>query len=1030
MAAAADLPVLNVLYIRDGTRVELVEDAATRTVLVRKTVPLRPNPDGSEANEDRQLREVRALREAAHPHVVRLLSAQIVSTLPLPAELVPPAEGCDPSGRALVMLMEHAAGGDLAAALVSRGGTVPRHIALRWLTQLASALDYLHSRGLVHRDVKAANVLLTKEEFSEADVLLGDFGSSRFISSDELYRTQIGTPQYMAPEMWDNAPYGSAVDVWALGVLGYELINGRSPWLQVSTLVGIMREVTGGGPQRAQRELERVGGALGGALRRALSPDPQRRPSAAELLSSCRAAAAEVPSPGPLKVRIASGSGGGGGARRLAPSASRRAPPGGARMGALCRSHTAPDSGSAQLRSRSAPAPSSSAESDDSGGEGETGAARLAATTRTAGCRQRPPRSTAPELEFVLTPIQRRLFEGSGAPAPQEADGAAERSAPRRRPPASFLLRRAPPLPGRPAPPQPAPAPPVPAPPQPEREPAADPSGLLLQRELQQLQELHMHGRLLLEQEQEGDLAAVRARARQGLLLEAARRAAEELQQQQERERLHQQQQRAAEQSAPSSRSGSAASAPRGPASAPQQQPQPLSSSSSSLRSSSERGSGVHSVRVQLSGAGPVKVVSISRQTVYAELLATVRRKFERELAAVPDPQLTLSFAERDGLRVHLDDDALPLLLEELEQPTGNTKLKLLCTASAPSEVPAGVALAAAPPPPRHAPGTSLSVSTSTETPPPEAHSPPRHSPTSPASERGRVAVGGAAPPRALPALPSLEHLRAQQEAMNGMRRSHTSPANPPDGQQAASPGPAPLPLPRRSPRGSPQPGAPRAAPVSRPTPHRAASPSPLGGSCRLTPRPTGAGRVPGASPTPAARRTPSVSHVAPMPRTQGGGPRRTSPPRTPQPGGTGRRTASPSPHAAGRPAPSSGAPRGPSPQPTRDWIPPAAFRSTSLASPRQLVRAQTRTDPALARRRIPAAAHSTQPRRGGGGVCTAAERRQPSVCNANTTTRCHANGAAHRLTSPVSSPATSTPAAARRRAAAKRRGGPAPRQL
>lgn len=125
----------------------------------------------------------------------------------------------------LVVVMDYA-DGELFQILED-DGTLPedqvRHIAC----QLVSALYYLHSHRILHRDMKPQNILLAKGE----KVKLCDFGFARTMSFDTLVLTSVkGTPLYMAPEIVKDQPYDHTADLWALGCILYELYTGTPPF--------------------------------------------------------------------------------------------------------------------------------------------------------------------------------------------------------------------------------------------------------------------------------------------------------------------------------------------------------------------------------------------------------------------------------------------------------------------------------------------------------------------------------------------------------------------------------------------------------------------------------------------------------------------------------------------------------------------------------------------------------------------------------------------------------------------------------
>jgi len=108
-------------------------------------------------------------------------------------------------------------------------GPVDWRQAVRWLIPVAEALSYAHQRGIVHRDVKPANILFDEED----QPILTDFGIAKVLETDEATLTGtglgVGTPEYMAPEQWQGKT-SAATDQYALGVVLYELITGRKPY--------------------------------------------------------------------------------------------------------------------------------------------------------------------------------------------------------------------------------------------------------------------------------------------------------------------------------------------------------------------------------------------------------------------------------------------------------------------------------------------------------------------------------------------------------------------------------------------------------------------------------------------------------------------------------------------------------------------------------------------------------------------------------------------------------------------------------
>ena len=104
---------------------------------------------------------------------------------------------------------------------------IPENEVLNLMVQICMGLKHMHDRKILHRDLKSANVFLTKAGL----VKLGDFGISRVLSNTlELASTAVGTPYYLSPEICENKKYNHKSDVWSVGVLLYELVALRVPF--------------------------------------------------------------------------------------------------------------------------------------------------------------------------------------------------------------------------------------------------------------------------------------------------------------------------------------------------------------------------------------------------------------------------------------------------------------------------------------------------------------------------------------------------------------------------------------------------------------------------------------------------------------------------------------------------------------------------------------------------------------------------------------------------------------------------------
>ncbi len=177
------------------------------------------------------------------------------------------------------MIVEYVEGGSLAS--VVKSGPLDRNAMLRYLDGIASALDYAHSRGIVHRDVKPANVLLGAEDTP----ILADFGLAKLLESSSiksLTGVTTGTPAYMAPEQVTGSQVGPAADRYSLAVMAYEMLTGFLPFDQGGVLEVLYAQVHRV-PDPPSARSARLGAQVDAVVMRGLAKDPAAR------WDSCRA---------------------------------------------------------------------------------------------------------------------------------------------------------------------------------------------------------------------------------------------------------------------------------------------------------------------------------------------------------------------------------------------------------------------------------------------------------------------------------------------------------------------------------------------------------------------------------------------------------------------------------------------------------------------------------------------------------------------------------------------------------------------
>nr|XP_034827745.1 serine/threonine-protein kinase par-1-like [Maniola hyperantus] len=229
--------------------------------------------DKSRLDEDnlkKTFREIAIMKRLRHPHVVRLY--QVME-----------------SSHTLYLVTEYAPNGEIFDHLVS-AGRMPEAEAARAFVQMVAAVGYCHASGVVHRDLKAENLLLDKN----MNIKLADFGFSNEYTAGSPLSTWCGSPPYAAPELFEGRQYdGPKADIWSLGVVLYVLVCGALPF-DGSTLSELRSTVLGGKfriPYFMSQECEQL-------IRHMLVVEPERRLTLRGVARH-RWLAAHQPGPGP-----------------------------------------------------------------------------------------------------------------------------------------------------------------------------------------------------------------------------------------------------------------------------------------------------------------------------------------------------------------------------------------------------------------------------------------------------------------------------------------------------------------------------------------------------------------------------------------------------------------------------------------------------------------------------------------------------------------------------------------------------------
>jgi len=227
------------------------------------------NPERLNQNSQREfMQEVSIMRKVRHKNVVQLIGA------------------CTKPPR-LCIITEYMSGGSVYDYLHKQKSVLKLPMLLRVAIDVSKGMDYLHQNKIVHRDLKAANLLMNENEV----VKVADFGVARVQAQSGIMTAETGTYRWMAPEIIEHKPYDSKVDVFSFGIVLWELLTGKVPYADLTPLQAAVGVV-----QKGLRPTipSGINPKLTALMQRCWNTDPAERPNFSNITTSLQEILKEV----------------------------------------------------------------------------------------------------------------------------------------------------------------------------------------------------------------------------------------------------------------------------------------------------------------------------------------------------------------------------------------------------------------------------------------------------------------------------------------------------------------------------------------------------------------------------------------------------------------------------------------------------------------------------------------------------------------------------------------------------------------
>ncbi|XP_059150606.1 serine/threonine-protein kinase Nek4-like [Physella acuta] len=242
--------------------VYLVKHTETNRLLAMKKIEV--DERKKTRTKEAVLKEASILSQLRHPHIILFHESFL-----------------DPTLDNVCIILDYCDGGNMSELIQQAAQTcrvfTERQI-MQWFIQIVMAVQYIHSKHILHRDLKAENVFLNKRNM----IKLGDFGISKILENTiDVAKTVVGTPSYLSPELCQDIPYNSKSDIWAVGCLLYEMCVLHPPFdgkSLISLFINIIKAGYKPFPSDAPTGIQEL-------VRQILQKNPEDRPSASAILN-------------------------------------------------------------------------------------------------------------------------------------------------------------------------------------------------------------------------------------------------------------------------------------------------------------------------------------------------------------------------------------------------------------------------------------------------------------------------------------------------------------------------------------------------------------------------------------------------------------------------------------------------------------------------------------------------------------------------------------------------------------------------